>query len=195
MTNEMRNKLVAQERRNREMEARFREAVASMTTRKLTPRHRVAYGLGCILGLLLAGLLGHSAWTAPPGLPLLGRLILVVGAVFGVAWAGMSAYVLKRGSMNLRTDENAKHALMWIFMVLMMTVFLVIGTQMDDRLLGISLVLDALVFFVVFAIPAFVAMRVNRMEMQVREQLLRMEIALAEMAERQAAPQKDTEPR
>jgi hypothetical protein len=195
MTNEMRDRLVAQERRSKEMEARFQEAVESMTTKKLTARLRVAYGLGCVLGLFVAGLLGRSAWTAPPELPLLGRLVLVVGATFGIAWAGISAYVLKRGSINLRTDENARHGLMWIFMVLMMTAFLVIGAQTDDRVLGIFLVLCGLVFFVAFAIPAFVSMRVNRMETSVCEQLLRMEIVLAEMAERQSTPQAGARPR
>jgi hypothetical protein len=189
MTNGMRDRLVAQERRSVEMEARFQAAVESMTTRKLTPRLRVAYGIGCILGLFMAGLLGYLAWTAPPELSLLGRLLLGTGATFGVAWAGISAHVLKRGSMNLRTDENAGHSLIWVFMVLMMTAFLVIGMQMDDRLLGISLILGGLVFFVVFAIPAFISMRVNRMEMRMREQLLRMEITMAEMVERQTTPQ------
>jgi Mn2+/Fe2+ NRAMP family transporter len=189
MTNRLRNGLVAQERRSEEMEIRFREAVENMTTKKLTARLRVAYGLGGILGLFLAGLLGYFAWTAPTGLPILGRLALVLGAVFGAAWAAMSGYVLKRGSLNLRTDENAAHGLLWVFMVLMLTVFLVIGAQAEDRVLGISMVLYGLVFFVVFAIPAFVSMRVNRMELGIREQLLRMEISMAEMAERQTTRQ------
>jgi hypothetical protein len=194
MTNEMRNRLVAQERRSEEMETRFRRAVENMTTKKLTPRLRAAYALGGVLGMFIAGLLCYVAWTAPSGLPLLGRLVLILGAAFGAAWAGGSVYVLKRGSMNLKTDENAAQGLMWVFMVLMMTAFLVIGTQMENRMLGISLVLDGLVFFVVFAIPAFVSMRVNRMEMCVREQLLRMEITMAEMAERQTRAQSGAPP-
>ncbi len=189
MTSKMRNGLVAQERRSKEMETRFREAVENMTTKKLTPGLRVSYGLGGMLGLFSAGLLGYLAWTAPTELPLLGRLVLVLGSAFGAAWAALSAYVLKRGSLNLRTDENAAHTLLWVFMVLMMTAFLVIGAQLQDRVLGISMVLYGLVFFVIFAIPAFVSMRVNRMELGIREQLLRMEIAIGEMAERRGTPQ------
>jgi hypothetical protein len=187
MTSKLRNGLVAQERRSKEMESRFREAVEKMTIKKLSTRLRVAYGLGGILGLFFAGLLGWFAWTAPGGLPFLGRLVLVLGAAFGAAWAGISAYVLKKGSLNIKTDENAAHALLWVFMVLVMTAFLVIGAQAEDRVLGISMVLYGLAFFVVFAIPAFVSMRVNRMESGIREQLLRMEIAMSQMAERQTA--------
>ena len=56
-------------------------------------------------------------------------------------------------------------------------------------MLGISMVLNGLVFFVIFAIPAIFNLRVNRLELGLREQLLRMEITLAELADNRAAPE------
>ena len=182
------HKLIAHEQRSKELEARFRQAVENMTTKKLTPLRRIGYGFGGIMGLCFAGFFSYVALTVPSGFPMLGRLTFIAGAIFGGAWAGLSAYVIRKGSFSLKADENTAHGLTWGFMVLMMTAFLIMGGQMEDRVLGISMVLNGLVFFVAFAIPAFISMRVNRLEFGIREQLLMMEIRMIEMAEKQSTP-------
>ena len=158
-----------------------------MTETRLTPLKRVAWGLSTLMGLSFLVLFGYVAWTAPAGFPLLGRLTFMAGAVFGAVWAGLGGYIIKKGSIDLRHDENAVHGLVWGFMVLMMTAFLVMGSGMDDRVRGISMVLNGLVFFVAFAIPAILCLRINRLELSLREQLLRMEITLAELTGNESA--------
>lgn len=180
--------VMAHEQRSKEFEERFRQTIENMTTGKLTPLSRVGYALGAIMGLCFAGFFGYVAWTAPSEFPMLGRLTFVAGAIFGGLWAGLCAYVVRKGSFSLEPDESTMHGLTWGFMVLMMTAFLIIGGRMEDRVLGISMVLNGLVFYVAFAIPAFVSMRVNRLELRVREQLLMMEIRMTEMAEKQGTP-------
>lgn len=185
MTNALRDNLIEQERRDTASEKRFRQEVKKMTEKKLSPPIRIVVGFAGLVGLFLAVYFGYTTLTAPAELPLLGRLLFAAGALFSAVWAGLSAHILKKGSFNIKTDENTSQVLMWIFMVLMMTVFMVIGGGIEDRTRGIFLVLNGLIFFVMFAIPAIFNLRINRMELGVREQLLRMEITLLEITKNQ----------
>ncbi len=194
MHDRLRDRLVDHQQRDEASEERFRMEIRRMTETKLTTAKRLAWGLSGLLGLAFVVLFSYVAWTAPPDLPLAGRLTFVAGAVFGAAWAGVCGRILRKGSFSLRTDENTAHGVTWGFMVLMMTAFLLAGGQMEDRMRGISLVLYGLVFFVVFAIPALMNLRVNRLELSLREQMLRMQIALAEAVENQPQPIADDEP-
>ena len=194
MNSEMRSRLLEQETRNDAFERRFRQEVKSMTERKLTLRNRVSWVVAGLLGLFFTVWFGYAAWSAPSDFPPLGRLAFVLGAVFGMGWVGISARILRKGSFSIKTDENLTHGLTWGFMVLMMTAFLVIGARMEDRVQGISMGLNGLVFFVAFAIPAFIGMRTNRLELSVREQLLRMEITLERIAGNQS-PEETATPR
>ena len=195
MNEKLRDGLVKQQRRDGASEERFRMEIRRVTESKLTTAKRVAWVLSGLMGLSFVVLFGYVAWTAPSDLPLIGRLTFVAGAVFGAVWAGLCVYILKKGSTNLRTDENAVNGLVWLVMVLMMTAFLLMGAQMEDRVLGISVVLYGLVFFVVFAIPAILNLRVNRLEMNLREQMLKMQITLAEIVENQSQLRATDEPR
>ena len=185
MNDTLRNRLLEQQPINEEAEKRFRMEVCRMTEKKLTFIGRASWVFVGLLGLFFVALFGYKSWSMPTEFPLLVRLVFVGGAVFGAAWVWIAVHILKKGSLNLKTDENTVHALTWLIMVFMMTAFLFIGGQMENRVLGISIVLYGLVFFVVFAIPAFINLRVNRLELGIREQLLRMEITLAENATNQ----------
>lgn len=180
MNDVLRNRLLEQQQIDEEAEKRFRMEVCRMTEKKLTFIGRISWSFVGIIGILFAALFAYKSWSMPTEIPLLARLVFVGGAIFGVAWVLIAVHILRKGSLNLKTDENTVHGLTWLVMVLMMTAFLLIGGQMENRILSISMVLYGLVFFVIFAIPAFISLRINRLELTIREQLLRMEIRLAE---------------
>jgi hypothetical protein len=185
MSNELGDRLLGQQRRDEASEERFKEEMRKMTETKLTTAKRVAWALSGLMGIFFVFLFGYYAWTALSELPLIARLIFVAGAVFGAFWAVICGNILKKGSINLRTDENMVHGLVWGFMVLMMTALLVVGGMMNDRVLGIYMVLYGLVFFIMFAIPSVLNLRVNRLELGLREQIVSMQITLAEIVENQ----------
>jgi hypothetical protein len=185
MSNELGDRLLGQQRRDEASEERFKEEMRKMTETKLTTAKRAAWVFSGLMGIFFVILFGYVAWTSPSELPLITWLIFVAGAVFGAFWAVICGYILKKGSINLRTDENVVHGFVWVFMVLMMTALLVAGGMMNDRVLGIYMVLYGLVFFVMFAIPTFLNLRINRLEVGLREQIIRMQITLAEIVENQ----------
>lgn len=185
MNEKLRNQLVEQQLRNKAFEEKFQQEIRQMMEKKLTPLRRVGYGFAGLLSLVLALLFSYYAWKAPAEFPLLARLGFVAGGVFGLVWFGLSVWVLKKGSFNLRTDENTANGLTWCVMVIMMTLFMLLGGRMKDQTAGIAMVLNSLAFFVAFAIPAFINLRVNRMELGLREQLLKLELKLAQMVENQ----------
>ena len=94
--------------------------------KKLTLPMRTLWILVTLLDIGLLVLFGYMAWTMPSGLPLIARAGFVLGAIFCLVWLGISVHVLREGSVNLKTDENMVYGLTWVFMILMMTLFLVI---------------------------------------------------------------------
>jgi hypothetical protein len=185
MNDGLRDKLVAQQERDRASEEQFWREMERMMETKLTPARRIAWGLSGLMGVFFVVLFSYVAWTAPSEFPLAGRLVFIAGSVFGAIWAGISGVILRRGTFHLKTDENMVNGVVWGFMVLMMTAFLLMAGNMENRTAGISLVLNGLVFIVLFGIPAIVNLRINRMEQGLREQMLRLQITLAEIAENQ----------
>jgi predicted lysophospholipase L1 biosynthesis ABC-type transport system permease subunit len=185
MHENLRNQLVEQQPRSRSAEERFQQEINQMMEKKLTPIRRMGYGFGGLLSLSLACFFGYYAWTAPAQFPLLARLGFITAVLFGLIWFGMSLRIVIKGVFHIRRDENMANGLTWGFMVIMITMFMLLGGQMKDQTAAISMVLNGLVFFVAFAIPAFINMRVNRMELGLREQLLKMELTLAQITEDQ----------
>jgi hypothetical protein len=61
---------------------------------------------------------------------------------------------------------------------------LLLGGQAGDRTTGIQLMLIGSIFFLIFGIPALFNMRINRTESSLREQLLKIELQIAEIADK-----------
>jgi len=60
---------------------------------------------------------------------------------------------------------------------------MLIAGKIEDKTLAILMVLQGAVFFMMFGIPAIFNMRMNRMESNIREQMLKLELKLAESKE------------
>ena len=74
--------------------------------------------------------------------------------------------------------------LVWVFTVLMMVFFLMVGMSLEDRLLGLMMIANGLAFLIIAAVH-WITHRIEQAELATRERLLQLELRLAELCEKQ----------
>ena len=155
-----------------------------MTERSLKPLEKVLYGFAtgmCIcffVGFAVAAVL---SWGRLPHLSTLG---FALGSVFGLAFAVVTTQVLRRGRFNMKKDTGKITGIVWMFLIAMMTIFLVQGQQMPDTAKGTQMILVGLVFFVTFGVVGMLQYNIQQAELRLRESLLKVEMQIAELSER-----------
>lgn len=162
---------------------RLQQELHAMFVRELTTTRRVAFGIVAILALISATVCGSLALTEPT-LPTLARIGLAVGTLFGVAWAAVAARICWRGSLDLRLVARRIAAMVWVFTVLMMVFFLMVGMSAEDRLLGLMMIANGLAFLIGAAVY-WLTYRIEQAELNTSEKLLQLELRLAELCEKQ----------
>jgi hypothetical protein len=91
--------------------------------------------------------------------------------------------VLRRGAVNLRIDNRLIAGMVWVFTVLLMVCFLMLGMSIEDRVKGVLMIAYGLTFLVSAGV-FFLAVRIEQAELGVREKLLELELRLAELSEK-----------
>ena len=154
-----------------------------MFEKKLTLSGKIIWIFASLLGVVSA--VEFSYWAlVSQELPWLMRVGFAIGAVFGAAWAALGIWTLKKSSINWLQHENAVHGLSFGFVLILLIIFLLLSNQLEDRTKAIQMVLNGAVFFLIFGIPALFNMRINRTEASLREQLLKIELKMTELAEK-----------
>lgn len=154
--------------------------LSTMFVRELSTGPRIVVGLvGCV-ALGSAAVCGALAVTEPD-LPLLARIGLGVGTLFGLAWTVMCAKIVRRRAI-VGPDQQLIAAMVWVFTVLMMVFFLMLGMTAKDRLLGVLVIVQGLAFLIGAGVY-WLTYRIERAELGTREKLLQLELRLAELAE------------
>lgn len=179
----IRDRLLEMEKRTPDLEKQFKKEIKEMLEKKLTPLGKIAWVLASLVGAYLAIQLSYLAIVIQE-VPWLVRFAFILGAIFSTGWVALGIWILKKGSFNLFRDENAIHGLVFGFALLLLICFLLLGTQIEDKSTGIKLILSGCIFFLIFGIPAIFNMRINRTESSLREQLLRIELKIAELADK-----------
>ncbi len=107
---------------------------------------------------------------------------MVGGSLFALAWAGLCAWSLRRGSLLLRIQPPAMAALLWVFAVLMDTCFLILAPGFPDHFhalvmlfLGLATLVGAGVFMI--------GINIQQATLRTQESFLRLEYRLAELSE------------
>jgi len=170
-----------------ELEARYKQEIKNMIERKLKPYERVAWSLSALMGVgFFVGFGSVFFYTLrlDDVFPLVGKMSFVMGSLFGLVWAVLAGRTALRGRFHGRKDTNLFTGLVWGFVVLLMTGSLLVGVQMPDTGKGNQMILTGLVFFVMFGVTTLLQREITQAELRTREQLLRMETTLAELAER-----------
>ena len=180
-----RDRLVAVEAHTPEFQSHLQQELRAMFIRELNTPSRIIVGVVAVLVLCGAVLSGFLALTVT-NLPTLARVGLGVGTLFGLISAIMVAKIFRRGTMDLRVDNIQIAAIVWVFTVLMMVFFLMIGMSIEDRLLGLMMIATGLTFLIGAAV-GLLGTRIEQSEMTTREKLLQIELMLAQLCENQHA--------
>jgi hypothetical protein len=167
----------------------FRETLQKelhmMFVRQLSASRRMVIGALALVALASAVICGSLAVTETE-LPTLPRVGLGVGTLFGLAWMLVLGRIARRGAIDLRIDNRLMAAMVWVFTVLMMVFFLMVGMSIEDRLKGLLMIANGLAFLVGAGVY-FLAFRIEQAELSVREKLLELELRLAELSEKGTA--------
>lgn len=178
-----RDSILEQEKWTPEFEEKFHKEMKNIMEKKLGRAGKIGWIFSTLLGIFFVVLFSYVALTAPPDFPLLGRIGFITGALFGAGWAILGVWTLKKKSFNLFRQENLAHGLSFGFVLLFLILSMMLGSQMEDKTLAILMTLNGAIFFMVFGIPALFTMRINRTEVGLREELLKLQLKVLEINE------------
>ncbi len=181
----LREGLLDAEAASAELEKKYREAIQGLVERRLTPAQRGvhAFGVAMSLALIVYFVAGFLKLPSHPRVTVVAGL--AVGLAFAVGWGLLSLASLRGGTENLRFHAVLRSQIIWIFVALLMGLMLWVGMTSADVVGGIRTILFGLVFFVGLGIPYFVAQVVGQSELRMREDLLRLQLTVAQLAGRQ----------
>lgn len=165
-----------------ETQQNLRQELHTMFVRELTTFRRVCFGAVSLFALGSAFVCGWLAVTEPD-LPVMARTALGVGTLFGLAWSAVGARVCWLGRIDLQRDNRRIAGMVWVFTVLMMVFFLMVGMSIEDRLLGITMIGNGLAFLIGAGVY-WLNFRIEQAELTTREKLLQLELRIAELAEK-----------
>ncbi|KPL25172.1 MAG: hypothetical protein AMJ75_01895 [Phycisphaerae bacterium SM1_79] len=178
-----RNKLLDVEKPNANYKQKYERQVLAMVEQKITGAKKWQIIAFLVMSLGLGILFGTLAVIAPKEVPLCGRFLFVVDAVFGLAFVISYVRILKKGSIDLKKDKLDLVWTGWGLIVIAGTVTLVASGRLPDPVIGI-LMLVWLLFFEVAAAAMLLRAIIERSEVNTREKLLEIEYRLAELAEK-----------
>jgi len=153
-----------------------------MFIRQINLPGRILFGVIALASLAIGGLCGYLA-VIQTELPVVARVGLGIGTLFGLASTVMLTRILRRGALNLKIDNRRIAAAVWVFTVLLMTCFLMLGMSIEDRVMGVLMIVYGLTFLICAGV-FLVVYRVEQAEFSLREKLLELELRLAELGER-----------
>ena len=177
------DRLIALEPLPPDSQKHIQQELQAMLTRELGKPARLFCGLVAVNSLIMTVVCGFLAVTEAK-LPLLARIGLGTGTLFGLAWMIVAGRVAWRGTMDLKSDSRRMASMVWIFTLLMMVFFLMVGMTAKDRMLGLMMITQGLAFLIGAAVY-WLTHRIEQAELSTRERLLQLELRLAEMWERQ----------
>ncbi len=181
--NTFRDELLGMEKPNADYKKNYERQVKEMVEKKLTGLRKWGTIAGLVMGLGFFVLFGTLAIITPKEFPSWGRAIWAIGSLFGLAFAILSALVLKKGTVNLKTDDMAFAGLAWGFIVIVSTITLVNAGRLSDPTIAIKMLVSLLIFEVMAAAGLRKAI-IERSGVNTREKLLEIEYRLADLAEK-----------
>jgi hypothetical protein len=178
----IRDKLLQAESYNPTLQQKYEQEVVKMMEKNLNLMQKISFIISAVFTLCIAAFFGYYAITAPEGFPGLARAVFAFGAVMGIAWTIMMVVILKRGKLNLRTASRNEAGWTWSFVVVLMTLMLLITGSNPNKVLSVYMVVATLVFFIGGAV-SLLADRIYQSELNTKEQLLKLELQMAELQE------------
>ncbi len=181
--NNFHEQLLGAEKLNDTYRAKYEKEVKAMIEKKLTTIGRLWYVGLALLGIGIFVFFVTLIIVVPKELPILVRLIFVVAALFGLAWAGLALLIAKKGTFNLKFHPMIMAIMGYICLCALATLFLLLGSEFPDKIKGIQFMVWMLPFLIIAAVGLLSA-DIGHEHLKTREKLLEIECRLAELAEK-----------
>ena len=172
--------LLKQERHDPTLKQRYEKEKRDMIEKKLTMVDKSAHIFGLALCLFFMIFFGCVAIYIPSEFPMWGRVIFILGALFGLVGAGLEICILKKGTLNALKDDWASAGLGWAFIVIVTTIILVNA----DKLSNPTQTLITCVIYEICAGLALLKAIIQRSETRTQEKLLDIQYRIAELSEK-----------
>lgn len=162
---------------------KYEREVKAMLEKKLTPVQKFVTGFMAVVCLAMFVFFTYAVLVITAGLPILIRASFGIGALFSLAFLIFLVKIVLSGKMNLRTQPNTMTGLVWVFLVIMQTIFMTIGGKHPESVSSVFMVLYGLTFLVI-GVAILVTRRIELSELNMKENLLGIELRLAELSEK-----------
>ena len=173
----LRDRLCELETQDPLLRERCVEELEEMLEKKLSTPMKVFLGLVCAGSVAIATFLGTMGLIHNE-LPVVARTGIAGGVLFSLAWAGLAAWPLRRGSLPLLTQPAALAAVLWIFAVFLETCFLLVAPRFPDHFHALLCLFSGLVLLIGAGVM-MVTTIVQQAALRTQETLLRLEYRIA----------------
>ena len=173
------------ESQNPLLRERYHKELQAMLERKLGPWSKLFLAVVMVASVAIAIFLGTQA-IIHDELPPLARAAMGGGVLFSLAWAGVTGWTLRRGSMRLQVEPAVLAALAFCFAVLLETCFLVLAPEFPDHFHALLALFCGLVILIGASVQ-LITTCIQQAALRLGESLLRLEYRLAQLEEGKAA--------
>ena len=182
----LREGLLAAEAPSPELQRKYGERLRAIVERRLTTFERVAHVCGGLFALATAArcaqlFLQHRADGRPVAL-----VGLAVALVFLLGWSAYSFVLLRRGAEDMRLHGFVRAQLIGVFTFALAGIMLWAGLESPDPARGNQLILFGLVFWCTMGLPFYLVHAIQQNTLRIRQDMLRLELALTERDELRA---------
>lgn len=183
MSHPLRDKLIAAEPEDSGLRQEYERRLAMLLETHITWYRRTGLIVGtivCLATAVIAGIMAvqlrHHSLNASIGIAIAGVLALL--------GAGITARILFRGTYRRDRDSTAQAGIIWAFIVVMVTTFMLIGGI--DSIRGVGLTVVGVVFLIGAGVLLLRTV-IEQSELRTREKLLEMELRLTRISDELAA--------
>lgn len=177
---QFRDQLIKSEKVTSSFREQYEKEVQSMLEKKLNPMQRATNIFALVLSVVFVIFFSYRLIFLD--IPPIAKIGSGIGLLFSTGWIVLTIKILRRGSMNAKTDSNAMAGLTWGFVVLLIVLLMLIAGKMPDQAGGIAMVLNGLVFFI-GGMAFLLANNINQEELRTRESLLKIKCQIVDMNE------------
>jgi hypothetical protein len=181
MNKPFRDKLIESEPINPSFKQKYDKEVKAMLEKKLNKLQKISFPISGLFGLFFFVFFGYVTIISKE-LPGLSRLGFGIGSIFGLAWAAMMLWILKRGRLNLKTHPRMMAGWAWGVTLSNMTILLLVGGQHPNETWAVYMAVSGLVFLLMGAV-FLITDRIDQNQLKTQEKLLEIELRIAELAE------------
>jgi len=175
-----RKQLLTMESTNATLQERYEQEVEAMIEKRLMGREKAGHVFGLVLGVAFLIGFGSVAIFAPSEFPLFARGGFILGALFGAAFAAMEIVIIRKGTINLKTDSIAAAGMGWGFVVIITTIFMVNADKFPDP----THMLAVMIIFEIMAGLQLLKAYIEKSEVKTQEKLLEIEYQIAVLSEK-----------